>query len=104
MHTLGLQKGPHMPLFDTRQIATLVSQLGGDRQAALERLASAQKDGLAGLVDTGRHAHLLRTLGVSPLGLASGQYDEQLTAQQADGSTTPPSERSAAPRGQLIGR
>lgn len=71
-----------MPLFDSRQIATLVSQLGGDRQTAAARLSKVKQDGSAGLVDTGRHAHLLRTLGVSPHGLASGQYDQQLAAQK----------------------
>lgn len=72
-----------MPLFDCREIATLVSQLGGDQQAAAARLAGVQHDGCGGLVDTGRHAHLLRSLGVSPHGLASGQYDRQLAAQHA---------------------
>lgn len=73
-----------MPLFDCRQIATLVSQLGGDRQTAVARLATVQHDGRsAGKVDTGRHARLLRSLGVSPHGLASGQYDRHLAAQKA---------------------
>ncbi|HEV2635654.1 MAG TPA: hypothetical protein VGX23_10945 [Actinocrinis sp.] len=72
-----------MPLYDCRQIATLVSQLGGDRHTAAARLAKVQRDGSAGLVDTGRHARLLRSLGVSPHGLASGQYDRHLAAQRA---------------------
>lgn len=59
-----------MAQFDASQIIGLVSQMGGDHQAAGSLLRSVLGQGEQ--VDTDQHADLLHQLGIDPMQLATG--------------------------------
>jgi hypothetical protein len=72
-----------MGLFDPQQLINLVGQLGGDHQRAGQLLGGLLSQG--GQVDTEQHGGLLQQLGIDPLHLDSGGYQQHLDNQNQPG-------------------